>query len=227
MRWHCRAGVFEKSGPDVAQQRGHSRRVSVRRCARERRVARARPRRAAVRAERLDACPPQTVDATFATRRAEGQATNRATVAHEKRVAPRDRVRRWRSCAASTSPRRNDSLTASARQRRRALARTSGMEASGGEQSERIGSRRLQDSEETPKPGSIIAPCPAIENSANSDVAHRSSRYAHPPSRDRSVGQRAQRNRGMRRRCPILQQRTPRPPVASKTVTRYRSAPAT
>ncbi len=215
--------VFEEPGPDVAEQRGHPRGVAVRRCAGERTSPQHDRGMRPVSSERLDTRPAHAVDRHF-HRSACGRPGRKARdLTDEKRVAPCDRIGRGdlaRGVQFAASQRLVDRLPHGERPLAHFEDERSLRQAER-EQSERVRTRRLQDSEQTSQPNKgHRRRGPAIENAASSDAAHRSKpvrastfhRYDAPGTSAMESGNRAT--------VSVASVANTTPPVASKTVTR-------
>src|SRR5204862_6595452 len=173
--------------------------------------------------DRLDTRPALAVDRRLhrpACRRPAGKARD---LTDEKRVAPRDRIGRGdlaRGVQFAASQRLVDRIPHGERPLAHLEDERRWRQADG-EQSEGIGTRRLQDSEQTPQLNKDHRRRgPAIENSASSDAAHRSKpvrastfhRYDAPGTSAMESGNRAT--------VSVASVANTTPPVASKTVTR-------
>src|SRR5213592_1042409 len=130
-----------------------------------------------VASERLDTRPAHAVHRHFRRPAHRRPGRKARDFAHEKRIAPRGRVGRRDlpgGVELATPQRLGDRVPHG----QRPLAHFEderGRRQAGGEQSEGIGSRRLQDGEETPNPGEYHRRrAAATLNAANSDAAHRS-----------------------------------------------------
>src|SRR6266545_2158406 len=176
-----------------------------------------------ITSERLDTRPAHTVDRHLHRSARNRPGRKARDLAHEKRIAPRDCIGR-RDLPGGIELATPQRLVDRVPHGERSLAHFEderGRRQAGGEQSEGIGSGRLQNSEHTPQPNeSHCRRRPAIENAASSDAAHRSKPVRASTFHRYDAPGTSATESGNATTVSDASVANTTPPVASKTVTR-------